>query len=254
MFPNLIQIGPVTLHTYGLLIAVAVFLAYHVARRGAVERRIPAEKLDRLVMYVILAGFVGARLLYFGVDGFAGLRRDPLAFFRIWEGGLVFYGSVIGGFLALLVFARVNELRALTLTDLLAPALLLGHTVGRLGCFAAGCCYGRPTDSFLGVVFTHPESLAPKHIPLHPTQLYASAGTFALFLVAFQWSKRAPKTGALTAFYLVGYGVFRFVLEFFRGDDRGMFIAGLAPSQWIAMFMAAAGVAVALRVASSRGK
>jgi phosphatidylglycerol:prolipoprotein diacylglycerol transferase len=248
MFPILLHIGPVTLHTYGLMVAIGFLVAFTYAGFEFDRLGLPSYMLDRLVLYLMLAGLVGARLFYFLSEDMSSLRMDPLSFFRIWEGGLVFFGAVVFGFAALFIYAAYHELSRLTLADAFSAPLLLGHAIGRLGCFAAGCCYGKPTNSFLGVVFKNPETLAPRFVSLHPTQLYSSLGDFILFLGAVAISKRSPQRGVLFTYYLLGYGAFRFLIEFLRDDDRGVFFHGLSPAQWIALLLMAAGMGLAAYV------
>lgn len=234
MLPVLLNIGPITIHTYGLLVGIGFLLAFFAARLEFRRRRLSEAALDRLAFYLMIGGILGARILYFAVDGFATLRADPLSFFRIWEGGLVFYGGALAGIAILIVCARRMGVSFLTLSDAFAAPLLLGQAIGRLGCFAAGCCYGRPTGSFVGVTFTDSRALAPLYEKLHPTQLYEFAGDLILFALVTAVSKRSRRPGSATCLYLAGYGAFRFALEFVRGDDRGFVIQHLYPSQWIA--------------------
>lgn len=246
MFPILLQIGPFTLHTYGLMVALGFLAALHVARLQFARFSLPVDQLDRIVLYLMIFGLLGARTLYFAVDDFVELRGNPFSFLRVWEGGLVFYGGVITGLLTLIIYSWRSGLRFLSLTDAFAAPLLLGHAIGRLGCFAAGCCYGKPTDLPWGVSFRHPASLAPRFAALHPTQLYEFAGNLVLFLSALALSRRKIRPGTLTAFYAVSYGAFRFLMELLRGDDRGFSHFGVSPSQLVALVLIAAGAGVFL--------
>ena len=244
MFPILIQIGPFVLHTYGLMVAIGFLLALTVARRQFQRFGLPLDRLDPMVLYLMIFGLLGARALYFALESSATLRVDPFAFFRLWEGGLVFYGAVIAGVLTLTVLSRRYGVRFISLTDAFAAPLLLGHALGRVGCFAAGCCYGRPTELPWGVSFSHPASLAPRFTPLHPTQLYESAGNLLLFFAALWLSRRERRPGMLTAFYAVSYGLFRFLVEFLRGDDRGFYFHRFSPSQIVAAALVMLGMLV----------
>ncbi len=246
MFPIIFSAGPFTLHTYGLMVAAGFLAALYVARRQFERFSLPSDQLDRIVLYIMISGLLGARALYFALENFEGLKADPLSFFRIWEGGLVFYGSVIAGIITLVVFSRLNDLSFLALTDAFSAPLLLGHALGRVGCFFAGCCYGRPTNLSWGVSFEHPASLAPRFTPLHPTQLYEAAGNFILFLVALGLSRKTARPGMLTAFYAVSYGLFRFFMEFLRDDDRGGIYFGGSPSQVVAVLLVLSGIGLFL--------
>ncbi|MCG3204734.1 MAG: Prolipoprotein diacylglyceryl transferase [Elusimicrobia bacterium] len=235
MFPILFHVGPFTLHTYGLMVALGFLAALKITQRQFPRFSLPIDRLDSTVLFLMFFGLLGARLMYFAVDDFTQLKADPLSFFRVWEGGLVFYGGVLVDLLVLLILARVYAVPFLSFTDVFAAPLFLGHALGRLGCFAAGCCYGRPTDLFWGVSFTHPATLAPRFVSLHPTQIYEFLGNGALFLAAYGLGFRRPARGILTAFYAFSYGLFRFLMEFLRGDDRGEFWHGISPSQWVSL-------------------
>jgi phosphatidylglycerol:prolipoprotein diacylglycerol transferase len=248
MYPILLRVGPLTLHTYGLFVALAFILALSMMRREFDREGIPVHLVDSLALVLMVSGIFGARIFYFLLNEFDALKADPFMFFRIWEGGLVFYGGFLTAVLAAFIFSKKNEIAMLTLTDALAAPLLLGQAIGRIGCFFAGCCYGKMTECFLGVTFTHPESLALKFVKIHPTQLYSSLGDFVLFGIALFIGKKSPQKGILTAFYLLGYGVFRFFIEFLRGDDRGHFYRGFSPSQWIGFLMITAGISLAVYV------
>jgi len=244
MFPILFRIGPLTLHTYGLLVAAGFVAAFTLARREFDRRGISKEVLDRMIIFIMLSALVGARLFYFVLVDRAAFSSDPLSFFRIWEGGLVYFGGFLFGLLALFIYSYYKELSFWTVAAALTAPVLLGQSIGRLGCFAAGCCYGRETHSGFGVTFTHPESLAKLDVPLHPTQLYMAMGNFLLFLGAIYLSKKKPTESRLVVYYLLGYGVFRFFIEFLRDDRRGQMILFLSPGQWIAIILILSGLAL----------
>ena len=235
MLPVLLRLGPITLHTYGLMVACGFLAGVAVARRTFAAANLPPALVDRLAVMLLLSGLLGARIMFFAVDGFVGLANDPLAFFRIWEGGLVFYGGVIGGLIALVIFSRRSRIPLIVLTDAFAPALLIGHAFGRLGCFSAGCCYGKISGRWPGVIFTSPDTLAPRFVALIPTQLYEAAAVTLLFFGAMIYLRTRPPAGRMTIYYLLTYSVERFLMEFLRGDDRGAPIFGLSPSQMVSL-------------------
>lgn len=242
MLPIFLHIGPLRLHTYGLMVALGFWVGYQIALRSFRKQNWSDGLLDELILWLMISGILGARIFYFIFEAFDILKSDPLSFFRIWEGGLVFFGGFILGVGALVVFSRRKNISFLLLSDALIPSLLIGHALGRIGCFAAGCCYGKPTASILGVTFTSPDSLAPTFIALHPTQLYSAAGDFILFLWSLSIQRRSHFAGALTAFYLMAYGVFRFFIEFVRNDDRGIILQGFTPSQIISILTILIGI------------
>lgn len=220
MHPVLFTIGSFTVYSYGLLVAVGFFagMKYMVSRSSDVP--IKKQQLYDFLFYLILFGIAGARLLYVftNLDFFV---THPFDIIKIWEGGLVFYG----GFLAVLLFSffycKNKKIDIRKLADIASPALALGHTFGRIGCFFAGCCYGRECDFFLSVNHRH------------PTQLYESLGNLAIFFILHNINKKEHRKGAVFIFYLCMYSVLRFFVEFFRGDDRGLFIVGFSIAQII---------------------
>jgi phosphatidylglycerol:prolipoprotein diacylglycerol transferase len=235
MFPILFKIGPITLHTYGLLVATgflvgAMLMAYQAKKEGVD----PQKALD-LSFYVLIAAIAGSRILYVIVNYDDYINR-PLDIFKIWEGGLVFYGGFIGAALFGFWYVKKEKLDSWHMADLAAPSIALGHAIGRWGCFASGSCYGRPTDSWLGVTFTNINSIAPLGVPLYPTQIFGSIMEFSIFLILIAVRPYQKFKGQLFIMWMMLYAAGRFVLEFFRGDDRGFIIPETAStSQGIAV-------------------
>jgi phosphatidylglycerol:prolipoprotein diacylglycerol transferase len=205
----------------------------------------PNKVLD-LAFYMLIASILGSRILYVLVN-WSMFRDNLLDIFRIWHGGLIFYGGFIGAVVTALWYVRRKELHPWKTADILAPSIAFGQFVGRIGCFFAGCCYGKVCDLPWALTFTHPDSLAPKGVPLHPTQIYSALNALLIFfvLVAFKRIKRFE--GELFWIYVLLYGVARFIIEHFRGDERGMFIEDLlSTSQLIGLIMAAIAVVMLL--------
>jgi phosphatidylglycerol:prolipoprotein diacylglycerol transferase len=241
MLPILFRCGPVTIHTYGVLVAAGFLLAYAYVLRAARRHGIEAEAMADLFFYVLLSALVGARLLYVALNWRLFLY-DPLAVVKIWQGGLVFYGGFVAAVPVAVWRVRRLGLGLPVIADMAAPALALAQAVGRLGCLCAGCCYGRPAELPFAVIFHYPDSLAPLEQPLHPTQAYHAAANGLLFVVLWQTARRRPRPGLVAGLYLLLYPVGRFVIEFFRGDPRGAW-AGLSTSQWVSMAVFSAGAA-----------
>lgn len=234
MFPVLFQfpdflplLGGKSLHTYGLMVALGFLFGMIYVRRESRRVGLNEDQVMDLFFYLAVAGLVGSRILYVmvSVDDF---WSDPMVFFRVWEGGLVFQGGVIGSLLVAVFYIRKHKLPFYLCADTFVPALSLGHALGRLGCFFAGCCYGKQCglyDAFC-LVFPHnPDTVAPPGIPLMPTQLMESFGEFMLFgfLIFYRWRK--PFDGAVFLMYLMTYSVLRSIVEVFRGDTvRGFVI------------------------------
>ncbi len=245
MWPILLKVGPVTLHTYGLLVALGFFAGYAWLLKQSRRNGLSAEIATDLVWVLLLSGILGARLLYV-LFHWRYYLDAPLDILKLWQGGLVWSGGLLCAMAAGALWLKRRNMSLLLAADLAAPAAALGHAVGRLGCFAAGCCYGRPSDLPWAVTFRHPETLAPANTPLHPSQLYESGLNLLLFAVLASAGGKpalALGRGRLAVLYLALYGVLRFLVELFRGDDRGPVFASLTSTQWVAVacVLAAAG-------------
>lgn len=233
--------------TFGLCVALGVFAAWHI-----MERLSGRKDLGNLVFLVALAGIAGGRLAhvveYWKADGF---DRDFLSVFAVWKGGLVFYGGLAAGIAAFAAWCIAKRERPMPLLDLFGVALPLGHAFGRIGCFFHGCCWGKVSSSFLAVTFpagspaywAHPAYPgAPRSLPLLPTQLFESAGLFALFAALFFLYRRRQHFPA-AAFYMCGYSILRFAMEFLRDDERPQAF-GLSSAQLFSIALMATGLCI----------
>ncbi len=251
MFPILFHLGPLTIRTYGAMVAAAFLASLYLAKAAAEFRKIGESFLLDLVAILIVSGLLGARLLYILLN-LSYFRDHPSESFKVWEGGLVFYGGFILAALVGVIFTRYRDYQVADVADVLAPALALGQGIGRWGCFFAGCCYGKPTSMPWGMRFSDPASLAPLGIDLHPVQIYESVG--AILLSWGLWTvlaRRKDMKGHVFWLYVLGYGLLRFTVEVLRGDDRGPTLGGLSPSQIIAgVSVLIAGGIFVVRVAS----
>jgi phosphatidylglycerol:prolipoprotein diacylglycerol transferase len=244
MHPVLFRIGSLTIYTYGVFVAMGFLLGLAMAMREARLAGEDPQKLIDMALYILLGAIIGSRVLYVLVswDEFA---ENPLQIFMIWRGGLVFYGGLAAAILAIIWYTRLHRMPLLKTLDICAPSLALGHAVGRIGCFSAGCCYGKPSSLPWAVTFTDPNSLAPLNVPLHPVQLYESFSLFLIFLILMALRRRQSFEGQVAWTYVLLYAGARFVLEFFRGDPRGFVFGGaLSTSQFLGLL--AAPVAVIL--------
>ena len=243
MYPILIKIGPLTIHTYGLLIATGFLLALFLAVRQAKKKGLPHEDIIDLAFYTLLAGIVGSRL-FFILTNLSYYAAHPLDIFKIWEGGLVFYGGVLFAAPTAYWYSRKKGLPLWQTADIWAPSIAIGHAIGRIGCFCAGCCYGKPAENIpWSVIFTDPDSLAIKGVPLHPSQLYESAAEFLNFLILIFLRKKQTFNGQLFWVYILNYSIIRSVVEVFRGDEiRGFILPGFSISQGISVGMFAIAV------------
>ena len=193
--------------------------------------------LADMIFYIILGALIGGKIffIFFNWDTFwASTLVEKLRF------GFVFYGGFIGGISAGIIWLKKHKKPLLPAMDFFAVPLALGHAIGRVGCFLAGCCYGKIAHNFLGVKYSDPHSLVPEHlhnVSLYPVQLMESLAVLILFFILLHFYRKPHKNGVIFAGYLLGYGLIRFTLEFFRFDDRGAGIFGLSPSQIIALIL-----------------
>jgi len=241
LYPELLTIGPLTIHTYGVFYALGILTAIFLAEYLYQKNGGKAGTFQDMGFFVVIGILVGARALFILVN-LEYFLKTPLDVFKIWNGGLVFYGGLIGGSLAFILTARVKRLDLWPLADTVAPAVALGHAIGRIGCFFAGSCYGIPTTVPWAVTFTDPRSLATGvlGVPVHPTQLYESALLLLLTVVLLRIRSHARFPGQVITSYGAMYGIIRFGLEFLRGDPRGsveILGATLSTSQAISLII-----------------
>jgi phosphatidylglycerol:prolipoprotein diacylglycerol transferase len=253
MFPRLLELGPVTVYTYGVLLAAAYLLGLKLAMVRAANRGLDAARVLDLGIYIIISALVGAKLLLLVTD-FQTFRNDPRELLTLARSGGVFYGGLILAVAVALWYIRRVGLPLWTTCDVFAPGIALGHVIGRFGCLFAGCCYGRPTTKPWGITFTDPFAAAnvgtPLGVPLHPTQLY-EAGAELLILIALLVTERKgrPYAGRTFWLYMLLYAISRFIIEFYRGDDRGT-VGMFSTSQFISILLAP--LAIAMLVYLSR--
>jgi len=221
MHPDLFSIGPFTLHTYGLFVAMGFFAAIVVTLKLGRAEGIDPKQITDMGFYMILAAILGSRAMYVLMNLPYYIDR-PLDMLKIWKGGLVFSGGVIAALVVIVLYIRKHALSFLKVGDLWAPGLALGQGIGRIGCLMAGCCYGKPTHGVWGIVFTNPRCLAPLNTPLHPTQLYASLSGFVLFFILLILRKKRAFEGQVFLWFLILHSMARLFMERFRGDDRGI--------------------------------
>ena len=237
MFPILIEFGFFKIFTYGLLVATGFLVAILLASSRAEKEGLDSQKVLDLCFYVMVSALLGARLLYVIVE-YRYFLDSPLEIFKFWKGGLVFYGGLILGVLISLWYLKRNQMPMWKTADLLAPSIALGQLIGRWGCFFAGCCFGRKTDVAWGITFTDPRSLAPLEISLHPTQVYLSLNAVFIFIFLMWLSKRKVFDGQILWSYGILYSIGRFLIEYFRGDDRGFPVEQvLSTSQFVGVFV-----------------
>ncbi len=225
MKPILFSFGAIHLYSYGLCIAIGVLLSLFLMQRRAVKEGFPKpEEVLDMAFAVLVWGFLGARLFYV-LQNFSYYRAEPLKIFAIWEGGLIFYGGAISGFLGLWLMSRKKKWSFWKILDFLVPYVALSHAFGRIGCFLNGCCFGKACDLPWAVRF--PE------LPyaVHPTQLYEAIYDLMLFIFLINRGKRARFEGEISLLYFLLYGIGRYTIEFLR--EPSWVWMGLTSNQWL---------------------
>ncbi len=251
MYPELFRIGSFPITTYGIFLALGMLLALYAASRLAARDGLPKERIYDLGLWTLVGGLVGSKLLMIVLE--PGVDIFTLDFLR--SGG-VYYGGLIGGFLAVVILVRFYKLSFWKVADAFAPGVALGQAFGRQGCFSAGCCWGKPTDLPWGVHFTelgHEYTGVPIYtsdggpLHLHPTQLYESFIMFGVFALLYYLHRHKKFDGQILIAYGIIYSIVRFSIEFIRDDPRGDLwglttMTGLSTSQIISLLVAAGSI------------
>ena len=221
----------------------------------AAKRGLDANRVLDLGIYIIISALIGAKLLLLITD-FRAYMANPRELLTIVRSGGVFYGGLILAVVVALIYIRRIGLPLWTTCDVFAPGIALGHVVGRFGCLFAGCCYGRPTTLPWGITFTDRFALenvgTPLNVPLHPTQIYEAGAEFLILMVLLATEKKGkPFAGRTFWIYMLLYAISRFIIEFFRGDERGN-VGMFSTSQFISLLLAP--LAVVMLAYLSRAK
>ena len=235
---NDIHIGPLTLHMYGLMIAIGFISAYLISGKRAQKRGLKDSMIDSILWCAILGGAIGSRILFYIVS-LPDVIEDPSILWN-FKNGYVVYGGIIGGVLASFLYCRKKREAFLPYFDLVMPSVALAQGFGRFGCFFAGCCYGRETASRFGIVFTN-SAFAPNGVRLVPTQLMSAAGDFALAAFLYWYARKERENGRVAALYMILYSAGRFVIEFYRSDYRGS-VGPFSTSQLISVAVVLLGI------------
>src|SRR3989338_2280334 len=225
MVPIICQIGPLNIYSYGVMIALAVFICAFLLKREAGKNNLSPEIIFDLVFWIVVSGLVGGRLFYIMLN-LSYFLNNPSEIFKLYHGGLAWQGGLIGGITGTLFFIKKKSLPLTKTLDTLAPYAALGQAIGRIGCFLNGCCYGK--EVAWGIYF-------PVHqARLHPTQLYDAAGLFLIFLFLKKLQLAQKKPATIFVLYLLLISVLRFFIEFFRADHAVVF-AGLSIFQAVSL-------------------
>jgi len=239
MHPILIELGSFSIKTYGFLIAIGFALGLFLASREARRVGLNVQAIGDLAFYILLGAIIGARL-YFILTNLNYFTQNPLDMFKIWEGGLTFFGGFIVAVILCVWMIRKHRLPVWKTLDVFAPSLALGVFFGRLGCLAAGCCYGRQCDLPWAVTFTHPQTLARAGVALHPTQIYSALGALITFALLYSLRRHKTFDGQLALLWILCYSSARVITEQFRGDIRG----GMLTENIALSFVIAAGLII----------
>ena len=248
MFPRLFHIGNFGVPTYGFLVALGVLVGLWISVRNAEKQNINADDAWNFGIVTVLCGILGAKVLYI-INDWSSYAANPREIFSLdtLQAGGVFSGGLLAAFIGAAWFIRKHRMPALATCDAFAPGLALGHAFGRVGCFSAGCCFGKPTSHFWGVVFTNPLansiSGTPLNVPLQPTQLFECAVELVIFSILTWQFARKKFDGQIFGLYLMLYGVARYFLEFLRDDPgRGSVFGGImSGTQLISICLVLAG-------------
>lgn len=250
VFPNFdpiaFSIGPISLHWYGAMYLIGILFALWLAKKRAAKPNSGWSKneVENLLFWGFLCIFIGARLGYVLFYNFAVFKQDPTTLFRVWEGGMSFHGGLIGSLIFMFIYAVKTRRTFFTVTDFVAPLIPFGLAFGRLGNFINGELWGRVTDASIGMLFPtsrsadlafvnqHPEwlnlfNLCGGILPRHPSQLYEMAlEGIALFIILNLFIRKPRPTASVSGLFLLFYGLFRFVIEFFRQPDEQLGLFG----------------------------
>lgn len=234
MFPILVKIGPLTVHTYGFMMAIGVAFGLWFLFVQAKKQELEAPRLIDMAFYTIIISLIGAKLILL-IGNFSYYMKYPSELFSLARSGGVFQGGLTFGFFFALWYLHKHRIPTWKTADIIGPALALGHGFGRIGCFSAGCCYGRESAVPWGVAFhneyAHNLTGIPLETLLHPTQLYESILNFANFLILFFILKKKRFDGQVFSFYIINYSIIRYFVEFYRGDhpDKAILIQNPSP-------------------------
>lgn len=246
MHRTIFEIGQFSIHSYGVMLALAFWLGIEISSRQAKRRGIDPAFIVDLGLVILVSAVIGARLL-FVAGHLEDYRNDWFGVFRVWEGGLSFYGGLAAATFFGILFIRRKGYPVDRVTDIIAPQLALGIAIARIGCFLNGCCFGKECNLPWAVVFP-PDSQAGQIMDgkaIHPTQLYSSGANLMIFLFLRKLSRKQMPEGSLFSFFLVEYGSWRFLVDFLRYYEPGMIlrqIAGITWTQFASLVIIAIGV------------
>lgn len=239
MYNDWLTIGGLTVHGYGFMIALGILVAFWVAERQAKKNGLNPSEVDNLVYVALISGWLCSKLTY-TIINFKDFLKDPIHFLLNGSGWVVI-GGILGGVLGCYIYCRIKKLPFKEYADLMFPEVALAQAFGRIGCFFAGCCYGKHTHSSLGIVFPA-NGYTEAGARLIPTQLISAFGNLILFYILFTIYNNKSTRNQTTAWYFILYSVGRFMIEFLRGDVERGFVGVLSTSQFLSIFTFLGGI------------
>jgi phosphatidylglycerol:prolipoprotein diacylglycerol transferase len=243
MHPILFKIGPITIYTYGVMVALGIFFGSLALMKLAEKEGLNTKDIADTAFWSVIAGMVGARLFFFLYN--PEYLNPWYRIFFFWQGGLVWYGGVIFGAITAIYFIKKRKIPVWKFADITSIALSIGLGFGRIGCTMAGCCYGKVCHAPFAIVFHNPHSAAPLNVPLYPTQPISSLANFLIAGILYLLYKRRKATGEIFGFYLILYGIFRFLIEFWRATPKDI-LGTFSNNQVISIIMVAVGIAIVI--------
>ncbi len=240
MKPVLFQFSFVKIYGYGFMITIGIIAALFLLSYRSKKKQYNEDNIWDMSILIIIFGIVGGKLLYIITD-IKYIMQQPSVLKNIGN-GFVIYGAILGGILAVYLYCKKKGWNTLSVCDLVIPSLPLAQGFGRIGCFLAGCCYGRVTTLPIGVEFNN-SPFAPAGVHVYPTQIFSSVFDFMLAIFLLWYSTKERKKGRVFSLYLIIYSIGRFLIEFLRGDPRGS-ISIFSTSQFISLFIVVIGIAL----------
>jgi phosphatidylglycerol:prolipoprotein diacylglycerol transferase len=244
MNPIAFNLFGLTIRWYGIMAALGFLAAVCVVQLKKKHANLKSDQISDLMLITIISGILGARTFYV-IEFWSQFKNNLWEIIRVDHGGLVFYGGFICSMTVIIFYCRKKKLSVISVMDIVAPGVALGHALGRIGCFLNGCCYGKPGSNFMCVAYpagSHPAEKYPG-IPLHPVQLYETFGNLIIFGIVFYFAGRLKK-GMNLSLYIILYGILRFSDEFYRGDHTDFFLGIFTPAQTIGLVLIPAGIAL----------
>lgn len=220
MYPILFHIAGLPVRSWGVMVSLGIILGTYLGYKELKKRNFDPNLILDFVLYAVIAGFIGGRLWEIAFS-WSDYKNSPIEALAFWKGGLSIQGSVIGGLIAAIIFVKMRRINFWQFGDIVAPGLILGQAIGRIGCFLNGDAYGIPTNSVFGIVYNinTPAFAKYGYQPLFPAELFESAGDMVILIVLLLLKKRKPFEGTLALMYFILYSINRFILEFWRGDS-----------------------------------